>query len=172
MPRHYLKRVLPSHASVKERWFLRPLGAVLHDPALMALHRKAVVRAFAIGLFFGMMPLPGQTVLAGLLAIWVRCNIPVALVSVWVTNPVTMGPIFFGEYLLGAQLLHLPVGAFEVELTFRWLSEGFLRVWKPLMLGAVIFGGVASVLGYFTLNAIWQFNVAQRWKRRAAADSS
>jgi len=166
MPRRYLKKVLPTLATVRERWFLRPLGALLHDPALMALHRKSVVRALAIGVFWGMLPLPGQTVLAGLTAILIRCNLPVAMLCVWITNPVTLGPIFYGEYLFGAWLLDLPPRHFEVELSFAWLTDGMLRVWRPLLLGAGISAVVATALSYAGMNGFWQWWVMRRWRTR------
>jgi uncharacterized protein len=168
MPRYYLKRVLPSYSDVKERWFLRPLGALLHDPALMALHRKSVVRALAIGVFYGLLPIPGQTVVAGLTAIMVRCNLPVAIVSVWITNPITLGPIFYGQYAFGAWLLDLPTRTFEVELSLRWLTEGMVRVWRPLLLGSAITSVTLSALTYFGMNAFWQWFVMRRWRRRRA----
>jgi uncharacterized protein (DUF2062 family) len=166
MPRYYLKRVLPSFAAVKDRWFLRPLGAILHDPALMALHRKSVGRALTSGVFFGLLPIPGQPVVAGLTAILVRCNLPVAVVSVWITNPVTLGPIFYGHFLFGAWLLDLPTRAFEIELSIRWLTEGFVRVWRPLLLGSLISAAFFSSLTYVGMNGFWQWLVMRRWRSR------
>jgi len=37
--------------------------------------------------------MPGQMVLATLLALWLRCNIPIAAGLAWATNPITAPPI-------------------------------------------------------------------------------
>ena len=43
--------------------------------------------AFFVGLFVAFMPIPGQTIAAAVLAVLLRCNLPLSVGLVFVTNP-------------------------------------------------------------------------------------
>lgn len=166
MPRKFLKRHLPDHKELRQQWYLRPFNALLHDPALLYPNRRSAARAFALGIFFALWPIPFQMVAAALLALWWRVNLPVAIATVWITNPVTMGPIFYAEYRLGAWLLDSPPGDFSFELSLRWLLEGMQDIWKPMLLGSLVFSVVAALLGYLVLNWIWMRQALNRYRER------
>ncbi len=110
--------------------------------------------------------MPGQTVFALLIAFLLRVNVPLAGVTVWITNPLTMVPIFYSEYRLGALILNMPLREFEIALSWDWLTTGFLGLWKPLMLGAFITATVVGSLAYVAISVIWRLTVAYRYKRR------
>lgn len=166
MPRKFLRRYMPDPEVLKRQWYLRPFNALLHDPALFFPNRRTATRALAIGLFFAMVPYPFQMATAAILALWLRVNLPIAVGAVWVTNPVTMGPIFYGEYRLGAWLLNVPTGDWTFELSWRWLSEEASRIWEPMLLGTLIFASLSAVLGYVILNQIWIVAVMRRYQER------
>lgn len=65
---------------------------------------------FAVGVFTSFLPLPGQMVIAALLALWLRCNLPLSIILVWISNPITMPAIFYSTYKLGAWILGTPGG--------------------------------------------------------------
>lgn len=158
---------MPSRLALRERWFLRPFDALLHDPALLATHRKGVVRAFAIGLFLAWMPIPAQMAAAALVALWVRCNLPVAMATVWLSNPVTVGPMFYSAYRLGALILDVPVApGFTVELSLAWWLESLARWWQPLLLGSLLLGLATASAGYLSLNILWAWSAGKRWRLR------
>lgn len=155
MPRKFLNRVLPARARMREQWFLRPFDVLLHDPALWATHRKNVLKAFAVGLFCCFLPIPGQTLLSVLVALWLRVNLPVAAAASWLANPVTSGPLYYACYRLGSWLLNVPPGKFGLELSFEWLLSELGRSWQPLLLGCLVAGVVVTGLAVFVLNRIW-----------------
>ena len=84
---------------------MTPFRHMLHDPRLWGAQRRWIVPAFALGLFVAFLPFPGHTLMAALLALALRVNIPVAAISTWVSNPATMGPMYYVAYQMGSWLL-------------------------------------------------------------------
>lgn len=136
------------------------------DPALWSRSRKSVARAFAWGLFVAALPLPGQTAIAALIAIGLRINLPVAVVTVFITNPITMVPIYWLAYRLGAGLLGLDPVDLAVEPTWAWLSANLARVGLPLAIGSLLLGSLAGCTGYLVVNVIWRGIILRRALRR------
>lgn len=166
MPRKLLKRWLPDPKKVREKPGLQFLGTLLHDPNLFLLNRQSVSLAFMVGLFVCFLPVPGQMPLAATAALLMRCNLPLAVSLVWLTNPVTMPVLFFAAYKAGAWMLGRPPTHFSFELTWDWLSTGFLTIWKPLLLGCLTFGIGSGLAGYLLIQGFWRWHVADRWKQR------
>ena len=48
--------------------------------------------------------------IAAAAALRLRCNLTLAVLTVWISNPLTLPPILYVEYLLGTKLLGQPVG--------------------------------------------------------------
>jgi uncharacterized protein (DUF2062 family) len=84
-----------SKVEIKGHKNLSFLGEKLHDPNLWHLNRRSVSAAFAIGLFAAWIPTPGQMVIAAIIALYFRANLPISVALVWITNPLTMPPMFY-----------------------------------------------------------------------------
>lgn len=66
-----------------------------------------VARGFAIGVFVALTPTVGvQMILGGFIAHLLKGNRAIAAGLAWISNPLTMGPIFYFNYRIG--LLFLP----------------------------------------------------------------
>ncbi|MFT6792021.1 MAG: hypothetical protein ACJA04_001236 [Cellvibrionaceae bacterium] len=166
MPRKIFKRFLPHHTRVRTDPKLRFLAPFMKDPNLFHLNRYSVSIAFLVGVFTAFLPIPGQMLLAGLIAFWVRCNLPIALALVWITNPLTITPILFMNYKLGAWMLGTPPLIFDGTMDWQWLSAEFNRVWKPLLLGSLMAGSFFSLLSYLSLRYLWLAHVGYQWRHR------
>jgi len=147
---------------------MKVFGNFIHDPGLWHVNRYSASGAFAIGLFCSFLPIPFQMVLAAGLAIYFRVNLPMSVVLCWVTNPVTMVPMFYFAYKVGAWILGVPPNDFSFELSFEWLRSELIYIWKPFLLGCLICGSTLSLLGYYTINLLWRYHVARAWKARQA----
>src|SRR5579864_4471057 len=108
MPRRLLKRITPTPSSLQHRWFLRPFAAHLGDPRLWGLCRRSVTGAFGVGLSICFIPLPVHLILSSLIAVIWRLNIPVIIATVLLINPVTIVPVYYLAYRVGAALLGTP----------------------------------------------------------------
>lgn len=166
MPRRLLKKIMPDHKKIREHKHLRCFGTLLHNPALWHMNRHSVAKAFAVGLFFAWVPVPFQMVLAAGGAILFHANLPLSIVLVWLTNPITMPPMFYGAYKLGAWLLGEELQHFEMELSFAWLQHEMSLIWAPFLIGCLVLGIVSALLGYFGIQIAWRRMVVKRWRKR------
>jgi len=166
MPRRFFRRVSRSYLRKERPWYLKPFTALFAHPTFLSVSRRSVAGAIWVGLFIALLPLPGQTVLGVLLALLFRVNVPIAAVTTWVTNPVTMGPIFYFTYGLGRQILEIPPQHFQIELSWDWVSTNFIAIGKPLLLGSFISATLIASTGYVVVSVLWRLMVAARFKRR------
>lgn len=167
MARKWIRKYLPSPAALRGQAALGPIRHLLAEPELWHLHRRAVSGACFIGLFVAFLPLPvGQMVAAALLAIVARCNLPIAVSLVWITNPITVGPMFFFAYKLGCWLLDVQVQNTGWELSWEWLREKFAAVWKPLLVGSLVCGWVSGLSAAVVSRVLWRLHVVRRWQAR------
>jgi uncharacterized protein (DUF2062 family) len=168
MPRRLLKKILPDRHSLAQRWYLHPFRALMHQPAYWTVHRRSVVRAVAIGLFVCFIPLPVHFLLAPLVALLGRANLPLTLATVLLMNPLTFAPAYFGAYWVGSQLTGEPLIALHFEPTWEWVDTQLRVIWKPFLLGCLVIGSTAALLGYYTVSLWWRAAVTHRYQRRPA----
>ncbi|WP_136679171.1 DUF2062 domain-containing protein [Neptunomonas sp. XY-337] len=164
MPRKLIKKYLPDESSLRENKHLSWLGSSLHDPSLWHLTRKSVSRAFLVGIFCAFLPVPFQMIIAAVLALVIRSNIPISVGLVWLTNPLTMPPIFYFTYLVGSYLLNTPPMSIDFDL--EKLHHILEQIWWPLLTGSVFCGVVFGVISYFVTSYFWVWHVRRTWSRR------
>ena len=169
MPRRIFKRFAFKRHEMARHWIMTPFRHLLHDPRLWAVRRRWVVPAFAIGLFIAWLPFPGHTGTAILVALLLRVNIPIAAVSTWISNPATMGPMYYLAYKLGNYLLGREPGEFGFELSFDWVAHTFVTIWQPMLLGCVLLGGATALIGYAVVDALWRMSLKDYKMRKRAS---
>jgi uncharacterized protein (DUF2062 family) len=81
VPRKFFREHLPDAQTVRSYRVVRLFGHWLQHPDLWHLNRRSVPGAFAIGLFAGLIPGPLQMLAALLIAVPLKKNIAVALVT-------------------------------------------------------------------------------------------
>ena len=166
MPRRFIKRYMPDHEKIRDHKSLRFLGTLLHDPNILHLNRRSVSGAFAVGLFCAWVPVPFQMILGAIGSIMFRVNLPISVGLVWITNPLTMPPLFYFAYKVGTWVLSVPAHKYSFKLTWDWLMSELGAIWQPFLLGCLICGIVSSILGFVVLRGYWRYHVARSWQRR------
>lgn len=151
---------------------MAPFRHLLHDNRLWGIRRKTVVPAFALGLAIAFMPFPGHMMQAVLLALLLRVHVPVAALATLVSNPITMGPMFYAAYRLGAALLGIEPGSFSFELSWAWVQNVFLGIWLPLTLGCLLLASAVAVVGFVSLDALWRYSLHDYKNRKRRGRSS
>lgn len=189
--KHRLRQWLPSPESIHNNRWLRWLGPALHHPRLWHFSRKGIAMGLALGIFFGLLVPVAQIPMSAAAAVALRANLPMAVASTLVTNPVTFGPVYYAAYQTGRFVLkpfqdQAPITESDVptgldgsaagvdneELTWTerltatwdWLTDAG----KPLLVGLVIFACVGGLLAYAITSLIWAWQVRRNRSRRLA----
>lgn len=166
MPKKLFQRYLPNPKEIRNNKYLKIFGTLIHEPNLWHFNRNSVATAFAVGLFCAWIPTPFQMVLAAGGAILFRANLPVSMALVWITNPLTMPPMFYAAYKIGAMILGVNEMPFEMELSWHWLLHEMMQIWKPFLVGCLIAGISFALVGYVSIQVFWRWHVLRRWKNR------
>jgi hypothetical protein len=90
-----LRRLLPDPERVRANRWLRWLGPAVLAPQLWRFTRRSVALGVALGVFFGLLIPIAQIPLSAAAAIVLRANIPTAMASTLVSNPVTYAPLYY-----------------------------------------------------------------------------
>lgn len=151
---------------LKRNRSLRWLGSSIERPNLWHINRHSIPPAVAIGLFWGMIPMPMQMLAAALCAIPLRANLPLSVSLVWITNPVTNLPVFYGNYKIGTLLLGTPALNMPENFTFDWFVIMASEHWQPLYLGSFVVGVVLAIAGYVSTKYYWQWKISRNWLKR------
>jgi uncharacterized protein (DUF2062 family) len=174
----FARRILPTPANLVQWPGLRWLGHYLEKrPWLWVAHRRKVALGAALGLGLGVLPMMGQTVLAGAAAVYLRANVAAAVSATWLTNPFTLVPIWAlaiwlgGLVLPGAEVIEPVIMQPKLEWNHpaTWwpiLSDWVLAMGKPLLVGLPMAGVVLGVALYVLIYYGWWAVISYERRRR------
>lgn len=161
----WIKKNLPSREQVKNnKHFVGMRGFLQKRPYLWRLTKHSVAGGVAVALLVGFIPLPLEMTLAGLLAILIRVNLPVAILATWLTNPITFLPANYLIYRVGAGYLAESEQYEFTKFKIHWNSfdrtwDGFIdwlpSLGKAYLIGFPIVSFTAAIIGYVLVYAIW-----------------
>lgn len=153
---------------------------------------ERIARGIAVGLFTAWLPLLGlHTILSLIFSTIMRANKAMALLFIWVSNPLTAFFVYYPCYLLGRAILGLfheePTirpeqmeSLFEHALSVKRIFWEFFTVdlWKQmwdvfvqmgleLMIGGVLLGLIIARIGYWVSLKFIKRLRARRQRRRS-----
>jgi uncharacterized protein (DUF2062 family) len=181
MIRRKLRDKLPTPESIRDNRWLKWCAPVLSHPRLWHLHRRAVALGVAIGLVTGLIPGPVQMLLAAIIAIPLRANIPAAVFTTLYTNPLTFVPLYILAYNIG-RLVTGDSAPLVVPADTQWSWEGVkllfpnLLTWigsmgDTLLVGLAIQCTLFALGGYGLTMIVWRVLVTRAWRTRHARHS-
>ena len=97
---------------------------------------------------------------------WQGANLPLAMVIIWMSNPLTIPPMFYLTYKLGSYILGTTLGDFSVTLSWEWFSQLGSEILLPLFVGSILAGTVLASIGYFFVLFLWRWKVIKDWEHR------
>lgn len=170
-----LRDWLPSDEALRANRWLRWLGPALHHPRLWHMSRRGLALGMALGFFFGLLVPLAQIPLSAAAAVALRANVPAAVASTLVTNPLTFGPVYYAAWRLGGAVLGEPAEAPSTPVAedpggpadagwWEATKRRILGVGKPLLLGLAILATGVGLSTYFLVSLAWRLSVW--WKRR------
>ncbi|MDQ3215004.1 MAG: DUF2062 domain-containing protein [Pseudomonadota bacterium] len=176
MPRKYFRKVMPNVDKVREVKALSMFGDTLFHPALWHLNRRSAAGGVAVGLFCGLIPGPLQMLGSAIACVVFRVNLPLALVTTFYTNPITIVPLYLiayeiGGFTLGARALVRPPALPEWDWTHLMHSMEAMGRWAlglgaPLGLGLLLLATFLAALGYVTVRGLWSVYLRRAWHAR------
>ena len=131
----------------------------------LSTNRKMVSRGVLLGIFIAFIPMPMQ--MAAVLAFmpFFKFNVPIGLAMCWLSNPFTMPPMYYMEYLTGSFFLNMKPQ--PVEMTLEWFSNNLDDIFIPLYAGTLLYSVFGSLLAYWAVNYFWKGSVQKdRQKHR------
>lgn len=148
------KTLKKTSKSEKFKAFLQKYKVPQH---YLATNRRMVSRAVFLGIFIAFIPMPFQMLAVLAFMPFLRFNVPIALAMCWISNPFTMPPMYYIEYVTGTFLLGIET--VDVEMTVEWFSGHIDDIFIPLYVGTFFFSVIVSSLAYWAVNHFWHDSV-------------
>ena len=183
-----MKRWLPTRESLEGNRWLRWLGPALFHHRLWHMSRRGIALGVAIGVFFGFLIPIAQIPFSAAVAVALRANVPSAVASTLVTNPVTFAPVYYAAWQVGSFILSdsatpapvlsaVPTASgttTDLAQPAPWWQrawQGVQAAGKPLVLGLALFACTFGLLSYAVVSLVWRAKVVltRRARLRAAA---
>lgn len=162
----WLQNLAPSREQLEANPWLRGLAPYLAHPKLWHWSRRSVAAGVAIGLFIGLSIPIAQILLAATAAVVVRANVAVAAAGTLITNPLTVPPIYYAAYQLGAWATGASIPT-DISLTDpSSLLTNIATIGLPLFAGLGIAATVAAISSYFLISQLWAWRVTARRRGR------
>tara|TARA_B100001057_G_scaffold168869_2_gene169642 strand:- start:48713 stop:49216 length:504 start_codon:yes stop_codon:yes gene_type:complete len=162
----FFKKYIPDRKELENNKMISFLGSSLFHHELWKFNRVSFCRATVIGVFWAWMPMVFQMIPAAYCAVLFRANLPLSVAGVWISNPITMGPMMYFAYLFGNSVLGLNPVYKEFEMNMEWIGSALNNIWEPLLVGTLIIGVVSSVLGYVLMHFSWKLYAYNKLKKR------
>jgi uncharacterized protein len=178
MPRKHFRKYLPDHTSMREHRHLQWARPLLKHPNLWHLNRHSVAGGVAAGMIGGLIPGPVQMLTAAILAMIFRVNLPVAVATTLLTNPLTWPFIFVLAYEIGRWVMG-GNGGQMTSFDFDWGNESWtaffpafwhwlLSLGETFLVGNLILAAFLAVVGYFAVHLGWRLYLLAYLKKRRA----
>ncbi len=135
----------------------------------LSVNRKSITRGLLVGIFWGFIPMPMQMLAVVFTTPLLKFNVPIAIATVWLSNPVTMPFMYYMEYLTGSFLLN--TASLHVELTMEWFTSHLDDIFVPLYVGAMFYSIFISVIVYYSINWLWIKSVHQEKRHQKRKDN-
>ncbi|MEO7690204.1 MAG: DUF2062 domain-containing protein [Sphingomonas sp.] len=162
----------PTRESIEANRFLRPVAHRILVPALWRFNRRSVPRGVALGLFAGILfPFPHMA-LAAVFSLPLRANVPTAVVTTLVNNPITFLPIMATAYRIGNWVLQLDHTVPGEPIATNVRANAGLLHWvvaqggPATIVGLFLMAITLSAIGYLATSLIWRWRAGEKWRNR------
>ncbi|MGZ3198918.1 MAG: DUF2062 domain-containing protein [Croceibacterium sp.] len=171
----WIQRHVPTREQMEGNRFIKPFAHRILQSELWRFTRRSVPRGVALGLFVGTMIPLAHFVVATFLAVFVRANIPSALLATFVGFPVIYVFLVALAYKIGEWLLHVdastqiqPISETMQATQTDHLLERITGAGSETALGLFIIATVLASVGYLVTSFGWRWWFGRKRRLRLA----
>jgi glycerate kinase len=162
-------RPLPRRSNIHRYPVLKWFSETAYKKSFLWSFRAGPVQmALFWGLWISMLPIVGiQMVVVFLVSLLVRANLPLIVALQWISNPLTMGPIYFADYKIGMTLLKLLGFDYPpnkiLSPKYDWSEFSYkellrlIDTFPPMFLGGSVLGVFFGVFAVFLYKILSRF---------------
>ena len=168
-----LRARIPTREQISRNRWLAWLAPWLQQPKLWHWSRRGVAMGVALGVFFGLLIPVAQIPLSVAAAVLLRANVPAAVASTLVSNPLTFAPIYYGAYRLGVWVTSEKAPPQDIEVIGTQELENTLSLWqriaalgKPLVVGLCVTALLMGLLSYGLISLAWRWRTMSKRRGR------
>ena len=172
----WIQRHTPTREKLEKSRWLRPVAHLILRSDLWRLNRRSVPRGVALGLFVGVMIPFAHFIVAAFLAVFVRANIPAAMLATFIGFPAIYVFIMAAAYKLGPWMLHVdqmtavaPISETMQATEFDHVLQMLTSRGLPTAFGLFVLASVIASLGYLVTSVVWRMRVGRKWQARLHA---
>ena len=148
-----------------EKGASRTLLSRMLDSDLVHWNRRSATRGAAVGLFWAFTPIPFQMLPAALFCFLVGGNLPLAIIFVWLTNPLTLPPILYLEYRIGQYVYSLFSAVEQTIAEQSNIYSAFAGGLRYVLMGSLVVSSLMMILGFCLMHLA--FELSERQHRTA-----
>ena len=171
----WFKGHVPTREQLERNRFIRPFAHRVLRSDLWRFNRRSVPRGIALGLFVGIMVPFAHSAVAALTAMFVRANVPIAIVATWTSNPATWVLIFPAAYKIGQALLRFdqmtgvaPISETMQQTGSDHLLERLTGAGLETAFGLFVIATVMASVGYLVTSFGWRWWIGRKRAQRLA----
>lgn len=168
---------MPTREGLAGNKYLKPFAGRILRSELWRFNRRSVPRGVALGMLAAVFPV-AQTLVAAVFALPVRANVPIAVLTTFLTNPITTPFLLAAAYKVGQWTLRIdsltygrPLNAVahsdHGETWMEWLTGNAGLIAMNTGVGLVIIAIVSAAVGYLVASFGWRWWIARKWRQRA-----
>jgi uncharacterized protein (DUF2062 family) len=172
----WIQRHTPTREQLQKSRLLRPVAHHILRSDLWRFNRRSVPRGVALGLFVGVMIPLAHFIVAAFLAVFIRANIPAAMLATFIGFPVFYVALVALAYKIGNFLLRVdamttiqPISnAMETTHTGHFL-QNLTGAGLATAFGLLLIATVVASLGYVITSVAWRVRVGRLRQARLQA---
>jgi len=162
-------RPLPRRSNIHRYPVLKWFSETAYKKSfLWSFKSKPIQSALFWGIWISLLPIVGiQMLVVFFVSLLVRANLPVIVALQWISNPLTMGPIYFADYKIGMTLLKLVGVDYPknklLSPEYDWAHFSYkelirlLDTFPPMFLGGSVLGVFFAVSTVFLYKLMSKF---------------
>jgi len=92
-----------------------------------------------------------------------------AVLVVWISNPITTGPMMYFAYRVGLRILGTEQEIALLNPSLGWFIDQLSIIWQPLLVGSLACGFAFGMAGFIVIRLYYRWRIAKYKLRKVNA---